>query len=237
MKLRIGLSLFVAGVLFLTFRTDAQNTTGTITGRLMDTTGAVVTGAKVTVQNLGTGEKRVLTSGDSGDFTATLLLPGRYSVTAQRSGFKTAVQSGINLDVDQTVRADVTMLASAPSSAFSTICLSAEDNSSARILPALGMPSSAAASSTASAHSRADSRSASRAATTSMSTRLTPSAPISSVIRIPPASTKIFCSGSTLPHLPSLPPATSGMRRATSSAVRASPTSISPCSETSRLSA
>ncbi|MGC2403135.1 MAG: carboxypeptidase-like regulatory domain-containing protein [Acidobacteriaceae bacterium] len=86
-----------------------QNTTGSITGRLTDTTGAVIAGAKISVKNSGTGEVRTLTTGGSGDFTATLLLPGRYSVTAEHTGFKTAIRNDITLEVDQTVRADLTL--------------------------------------------------------------------------------------------------------------------------------
>jgi hypothetical protein len=84
-----------------------QNTTGSITGRLTDPTGAVIAGAKVTVRNLGTGEVRTLNTDASGDFTATLLLPGHYNVTAEHTGFKTAIQNDITLEVDQTVRADL----------------------------------------------------------------------------------------------------------------------------------
>ncbi|HTD96010.1 MAG TPA: carboxypeptidase-like regulatory domain-containing protein, partial [Edaphobacter sp.] len=87
----------------------AQNTTGSITGRLTDTSGAVVPGAKVTVENTGTGEKRMLTSDGSGGFTATLLLPGGYSVTSELEGFKTEVRNGITLQVDQTVRVDMSL--------------------------------------------------------------------------------------------------------------------------------
>lgn len=87
----------------------AQNTTGSITGRLTDTTGAVVSGAKITVVNTGTGEKRALTTDASGNYTATLLLPGNYSVTSEREGFKTEVRNGITLQVDQTVRVDISL--------------------------------------------------------------------------------------------------------------------------------
>src|ERR1700761_2908252 len=103
--LMICVMVFPLGVPLL----SAQNTTGTITGRLTDTTGAVIAGAKVTVKNLGTSEVRTLTTGASGDFTATLLLPGRYSVTAEHSGFKTAIRNDITLEVDQTGRADLTL--------------------------------------------------------------------------------------------------------------------------------
>ncbi len=62
-----------------TYPLAAQNTTGSITGRLTDTSGAVVSGAKVTIVNTGTGEKRALMTDASGNYTATLLLPGSYS--------------------------------------------------------------------------------------------------------------------------------------------------------------
>ena len=86
---------------------DAQNTTGSITGRITDTTGAVVAGVKVTVENLGTAVKRDLVTDNSGDYTATLLLPGNYRIIGERDGFKTSVRTGITLQVDQTVRADM----------------------------------------------------------------------------------------------------------------------------------
>lgn len=101
--LALLMSLLAASKLY------AQNTTGSITGRITDTTGAVVSGVKVTVENLGTAEKRNLLTDDSGDYTATLLLPGNYQITAERDGFKTAVKTGITLQVDQTVRMDLTL--------------------------------------------------------------------------------------------------------------------------------
>ena len=88
MKSRILILLILLCVcLFLNARSVfGQNTTGSITGRLTDPTGAVIAGAKITVRNLGTGEIRTLTTDASGDFTATLLLPGHYSVTAEHTG-------------------------------------------------------------------------------------------------------------------------------------------------------
>jgi hypothetical protein len=88
-------------------RASGQNTTGSITGRLTDPSGAVLPGATVTITNTGTGANRVLTSDNSGDFTATLLLPGTYSVSSALTGFKTEVRTGITLQVDQVVRVDM----------------------------------------------------------------------------------------------------------------------------------
>ncbi|HTF61452.1 MAG TPA: carboxypeptidase-like regulatory domain-containing protein [Edaphobacter sp.] len=84
----------------------AQNTSGTITGRVTDTTGATISGARVSIINIGSGDKRDITTDASGNFTATLLLPGSYNVTAEKEGFKTQVRTGITLQVDQTVRVD-----------------------------------------------------------------------------------------------------------------------------------
>jgi Carboxypeptidase regulatory-like domain len=111
MKFRVFPLLLTTYALFLfsAHPIRGQNTTGSITGRLTDTTGAVIAGAKVSVKNLGTGEVRTLITGGSGDFTATLLLPGHYSVTAEHTGFKTAIRTDITLEVDQTVRADLAL--------------------------------------------------------------------------------------------------------------------------------
>jgi hypothetical protein len=53
----------------------AQNTSGTITGRVTDTTGATISGARVSIINIGSGDKRDITTDASGNFTAALLLP------------------------------------------------------------------------------------------------------------------------------------------------------------------
>src|SRR5689334_4273281 len=87
----------------------AQNTSGSITGRLVDPSGAVVAGATVTVTETNTGVARSLVSSSDGDFTATLLQPGVYSVSAAMTGFKTEVRTGIVVQVDQTVRTDMTL--------------------------------------------------------------------------------------------------------------------------------
>lgn len=86
-----------------------QNTTGSITGRITDSSGAVIAGTNVTILNTGTGEKRQLTTDETGSYTATFLLPGTYSVTAAHEGFKSEVRTGITLQVDQAVRVDMSL--------------------------------------------------------------------------------------------------------------------------------
>ena len=71
----------------------AQTITGTISGDVTDISGAVVAGATVTVENLGTAEKRTATTTTSGSFRLPDLAIGKYKVTASAEGFKTLVQT------------------------------------------------------------------------------------------------------------------------------------------------
>ena len=87
----------------------AQTSTGTITGTVSDTTGAVVAGARVVISNAATGAKLEVQSNSEGTYTAPLLPPGGYSVTVTASGFKTFEQSGIRLQVQQQARVNVTL--------------------------------------------------------------------------------------------------------------------------------
>ena len=70
-----------------------QTITGTISGDVTDSSGAVVAGATITVQNLGTNEKRSAMTTRSGTFELPNLAIGKYKVTATAEGFKTLVQT------------------------------------------------------------------------------------------------------------------------------------------------
>ena len=55
----------------------AQVTTGTSTGRVHDSQGSVVSGAKVTVTNRGTAAERTTIASSDGEYTVAQLPPGR----------------------------------------------------------------------------------------------------------------------------------------------------------------
>ena len=65
----------------------AQADTGTLTGTVKDTTGAVVPDAMVTVRNTATGATRVVQTGSDGVYTAPGLAPAPYDVTVSKTGF------------------------------------------------------------------------------------------------------------------------------------------------------
>lgn len=80
-----------------------------ITGRVADSGGAIVVGAKVLVTNTETGVRRDLVTNQDGYYAAPLLARGTYTVQAQQAGFKEITRTGLTLDEGQTLRLDFTM--------------------------------------------------------------------------------------------------------------------------------
>ena len=78
-------------------KVQAQVTTAEVVGTVVDNTEAVIPGAPVRLENLGTHEVRNTQSTDTGDFVFTLLNPGVYSLTVTANGFKTFSVATISL--------------------------------------------------------------------------------------------------------------------------------------------
>jgi hypothetical protein len=106
---RLRLSVLLASLLCSAGTAAAQTATGQITGTVRDATGAVVTGVKVVVTNQQTGLTRETNTGTTGDYVIPLLPVGVYVVTAERSGFKIALHSDLQLTVDQIQRVDMVL--------------------------------------------------------------------------------------------------------------------------------
>ncbi len=87
----------------------AQVSTGTITGYVHDSSDAAVVGAKVSIVETQTGERRETVTNERGDFNAPYLQRGTYSVTVSANGFKTQQFTTVQLAVDQTMRLPVTL--------------------------------------------------------------------------------------------------------------------------------
>jgi len=68
----------------------AQNVvlTGALGGRITDQSGAVIPGTSVVVQNLATGVKQSAEANHLGLYRFPVLMPGTYSITASRNGFR-----------------------------------------------------------------------------------------------------------------------------------------------------
>src|SRR6266478_9032416 len=94
----------LAGVLFcicFAAGTIQAQVTGSVSGRVEDSTGAAVPGATVTVTSLETGAGRTMRSDEAGTYRVLSLPVGRYEVRAEAAGFKSALQTGVNLAVGE----------------------------------------------------------------------------------------------------------------------------------------
>ena len=104
---RIVMTLILVSLCASTVR--AQLPTATILGQVKDSSGAVVAGAKVTARDTDTGQTRTAVTGDDGEYRLDALPVGNYEVTAEKTGFKTEIQSGLTLTVSQQAVANFTI--------------------------------------------------------------------------------------------------------------------------------
>ena len=100
-------------IFLLTATGRASSAAGSILGTVVDATGAALAGATVELRNVDTGVVRVAVIDNTGSYSFVLLPPGSYDLAIHKAGFRDAALQGIQLDVDQTRRADL-MLDLAP---------------------------------------------------------------------------------------------------------------------------
>src|SRR5215471_18900165 len=83
----------------------AQVTTADIVGRVSDSTGAVLPGATVTIENVGTHDIRTAPANETGDYLFNLLPIGTYTVKVELQGF-TSQTTSVSLSAGDRVRVD-----------------------------------------------------------------------------------------------------------------------------------
>ena len=105
----VYLVLAIALVCALTGPVQGQITDGTILGVVTDQSGADVSGARITVTNVGTGETRTTTTDNTGSYVVTGLPVGSYNIIAELSGFKKMTVENVPLTVRESLRRDITM--------------------------------------------------------------------------------------------------------------------------------
>src|SRR5262245_4376282 len=87
----------------------AQETRGSLTGRITDQTGAVMPNVNVEVVHAQTGVSSKTTTNQEGLYHVLYLVQGTYTVTASLSGFKTLVRQGIEIRINDRVELNLSM--------------------------------------------------------------------------------------------------------------------------------
>jgi hypothetical protein len=103
---RIGVFLSFS---LLAASTLLAQTAGQISGHVVDTTGAVIANAAITLSNAATGATRSTVTTSSGDYEFPDVQPGTYRLQATHADFKTDATQDVDLQVQQSLRQDFTL--------------------------------------------------------------------------------------------------------------------------------
>src|SRR3954447_374070 len=97
----------ICALLQMTSRLQGQAVYGSIVGSVLDPTGAVVVGAKVTILDMDRNVSVSTTTNESGSYRQGFLIVGRYRVKVEQPGFRTYAQADVNVSVDNETTVDV----------------------------------------------------------------------------------------------------------------------------------
>ncbi|MEO6911714.1 MAG: carboxypeptidase-like regulatory domain-containing protein, partial [Edaphobacter sp.] len=94
----------------------AQTVTGSISGAVTDSTGAVIPNAQVTALNTGTGVRTTAQTNGAGAYTIRFLSIGPYTVSVTAPGFSTQIVPQFRLEINQTVKVNASLTIGASTS-------------------------------------------------------------------------------------------------------------------------
>ena len=86
-----------------------QIETARIQGVISDSTGAIIPGATVTFVHVATGQELAVSTSADGLYRSVPLRIGEYRVEYEADGFKRAIRSGINLELQETAVIDIVL--------------------------------------------------------------------------------------------------------------------------------
>jgi carboxypeptidase family protein len=107
-SLRYSIGVLLAAALSLT-HVAAQTVTGSITGEVKDPSGALVSGASVTAENVATAVKTTAKTNGAGVYTLRFLPVGSYKLAVEAKGFASTNVAPFSLEIDQTAKIDVAL--------------------------------------------------------------------------------------------------------------------------------
>jgi hypothetical protein len=100
-------------ILLIPFSVSAQVSGGSISGKVTDSTGALIPGAQVAIRNTATGVTTSLVANEEGVYRASNLLAGDYEITSSAPNFTSFLQKGVVLTVGSDLTIDLKLTAGA----------------------------------------------------------------------------------------------------------------------------
>src|SRR5258708_5407563 len=100
-------TVLILVLVFMASPIVAQVSSGSLLGDIRDENSASVSGVIIVARNNATGFSRTTSSNAFGSYRIDDLLPGSYTVTAQRDGFQMVTISPVLVEVNQKARADI----------------------------------------------------------------------------------------------------------------------------------
>ena len=108
MKLRLFAGICLAAFFAIVAHAQLATTTSLV-GTVTDSSGKVIPGARVTATETRTLDRYTATTNEQGYYTIEFVRVGVYSVTVEQGGFQKVTETGIIVDINQTVRTDITL--------------------------------------------------------------------------------------------------------------------------------
>ncbi|MDP2998979.1 MAG: carboxypeptidase-like regulatory domain-containing protein [Bryobacterales bacterium] len=99
----------VFAILTVTQPAWSQESRGTISGRVTDSSGSVVPGTSIEITNVATSVTVKTETNGLGDYLTPLLIPGEYRIAAEKTGFMRVVRSGITLNVNARLQLNLSL--------------------------------------------------------------------------------------------------------------------------------
>ena len=93
----------IAVALLIATANFAQDSRGTIAGRVSDPHSVAVAITRVVIRNVETGIDTQIQTNEQGAYATPLLIPGSYQISAEHAGFKKVPRRGITLSVNDNI--------------------------------------------------------------------------------------------------------------------------------------
>src|SRR5262249_8662592 len=102
-------TLRLAALLLFAIPANAQTSRGIVTGSVLDSTGAVIAGARVTLTGVATGVRLSMNSNDAGVYRVDAVEPGTCDLTVSLPGFRTYQSSRVGVEANRATTIDPTL--------------------------------------------------------------------------------------------------------------------------------